>query len=95
MNEWISQSSLVAEEHCQKQQDRGYFTHKGKTTICIHVNCFKGTASYPVGTGVLSPGLKWPGREADHSPPSSVAVKNGGATRPLPLHVFMAWCLIN
>jgi hypothetical protein len=28
---------------------------------------------------VISPGLKWPGREAEHSPPSTAEVKNGGA----------------
>jgi hypothetical protein len=28
-------------------------------------------ASYPMGTGAVSPGVKWPGCEADHSPPSS------------------------
>jgi hypothetical protein len=27
-------------------------------------------------------GVKTPGREADHSPPSSVEVKNGGAIPP-------------
>jgi hypothetical protein len=27
------------------------------------------------GGGGLSPGVKWPGREADHSPPSSAEVK--------------------
>jgi hypothetical protein len=32
-----------------------------------------------MGTGDLSPG-----READHSPPSSAEFKNGGATPPLP-----------
>jgi hypothetical protein len=34
-------------------------------------------ASYPMGTGALSPGVKWQEREADHSPPSSAEVKNG------------------
>jgi hypothetical protein len=33
--------------------------------------------------GPLSPAVKRPGREADHSPPSSVEVKNGGAMPPL------------
>jgi hypothetical protein len=33
-------------------------------------------ASYPVDTGVLSSGVKWPGHEADHSPPFSAEVKN-------------------
>jgi hypothetical protein len=37
--------------------------------------------------GALSPGVKQPRREADHSPPSSAEVKNGGAIPPLP-HVF-------
>jgi hypothetical protein len=32
-------------------------------------------ASYPVGTGSSFPGVKRPGREADHSPPSSTEVK--------------------
>jgi hypothetical protein len=29
-------------------------------------------------------GIKPPGREADHSPPSSAKVKNGGAMPPFP-----------
>jgi hypothetical protein len=32
-------------------------------------------ASYPMGTGALSLGVKRPVREADHSPPSSAEVK--------------------
>jgi hypothetical protein len=32
-------------------------------------------ASYPIGTGALSVGVKRPGREADHSPPSNAEVK--------------------
>jgi hypothetical protein len=33
-------------------------------------------ASYPVGTRGFFPGVKRPGREADHSTPSSAEVKN-------------------
>jgi hypothetical protein len=33
-------------------------------------------ASYPMGIRSSSLGVKWPGREADHSPPSSAEVKN-------------------
>jgi hypothetical protein len=33
-------------------------------------------ASHPVGTEALSPGVKRPGHEADHSPVSSGEVKN-------------------
>jgi hypothetical protein len=32
-------------------------------------------ASYPMGTRALSLGVKRPGRETDHSPPSSAEVK--------------------
>jgi hypothetical protein len=38
-------------------------------------------------SGDLSPALKQPGREADHPPPCSVAVKNDGAIPPL-THMF-------
>jgi hypothetical protein len=40
--------------------------------------------SYPISTGALSPEVKRPGREADHAPPSSADVKNGGAIPALP-----------
>jgi hypothetical protein len=33
------------------------------------------SASYPMGTRDLSLGVKWPEREANHSPPSSAEVK--------------------
>jgi hypothetical protein len=44
--------------------------------------------------GVLSLGIKWPGREADHSPPSSAEVKNGWSYTSIPQCAFMAWCLV-
>jgi hypothetical protein len=50
-------------------------------------------ASYRVGSGALSPGVKGSRREADHSPASSAEVKNGGAI--LPPYISMAWCLTN
>jgi hypothetical protein len=34
----------------------------------------------------LSPGVKWPGHEADHSPSSAAQVKNGGPI-PSPYHM--------
>jgi hypothetical protein len=41
-------------------------------------------ASHPVGPRGSSPGVRRLGREADHSPPSSAKVKNGGAIPSLP-----------
>jgi len=49
-------------------------------------------ASYPMVPGALYLGVKRPGREADHSPPSSAEVKEG--ILPLLQYVFMAWCLV-
>jgi hypothetical protein len=34
--------------------------------------------------GGLFPGVKWPGCESEHSPPSSAEVKNGGTTPTIP-----------
>jgi hypothetical protein len=39
-------------------------------------------------------GVKRPGREADHPPPSSAEVKMRRAKLPLPQYAFMAWCLV-
>jgi hypothetical protein len=44
--------------------------------------------------GALSLGAKWPGHEADNSPPSSPEVKNAWSYTSTPLYVFMAWCLV-
>jgi hypothetical protein len=41
------------------------------------------SASYPMGPGAISPGVKGPGREA-HTYPSSAEVKNDEALQPLP-----------
>jgi hypothetical protein len=41
-------------------------------------------------SGVISPGIKWPGREADHSPPFCVEVKNAWIYISTPPYVFMS-----
>jgi hypothetical protein len=51
------------------------------------------TASYPMDTGASSPGIKWPGLEADNSPPST-ADANAWSCTAIPPYVFMAWCLV-
>jgi hypothetical protein len=47
--------------------------------------------------GTLSPVVKLPGREADHSPPTTVKAKKGEAIPLLPHipHVFKAKSLTN
>jgi hypothetical protein len=39
----------------------------------------------------FSPEVKRPGREADHSPPSSVGVKNEWSCTAAALYIFMPW----
>jgi hypothetical protein len=44
--------------------------------------------------GALSLGVKQPDRDADHSLPSSVEVKNARSYTSTPLYVFTMWCLV-
>jgi hypothetical protein len=49
------------------------------------------TVSRPGG---LFLGVKWPGCEADHSPPSSTDVKNAWIYTYTPQYAFMVWCSV-
>jgi hypothetical protein len=42
----------------------------------------------------LSPGVKRPGREAEHLPVSSAEVKKTWIYTSIPLYAFMAYCLL-
>jgi hypothetical protein len=42
----------------------------------------------------LSPGVKRPGREAEHSPPSVTEVENAWSYTSTPAYIIMAWSLI-
>jgi hypothetical protein len=44
--------------------------------------------------GALSLGVKWQGREADHSPPSSAEMKNAWCYASTPQYAFMVWCSV-
>jgi hypothetical protein len=46
--------------------------------------------SYKMRTGALSRGVKWQGREADHSLPTSAEVKKMWIYTSTPPYVFMA-----
>jgi hypothetical protein len=58
------------------------------------------TTAYRTTLGSTQPplqcilGVKWPGCEADHSPPSSAEVKNAWSCTSTPQYVFMVWCLV-
>jgi hypothetical protein len=46
------------------------------------------------GTRGSFPGVKWPEREADHSPPSNTEVKNAWSYTSTPQYASMAWCSV-
>jgi hypothetical protein len=62
--------------------------------IWVSVGVVRHPASYPLGTRNSFPGGMRPGREADHSPPSSAEVKNAWSYTSTSQYVFMAWCLV-
>jgi hypothetical protein len=47
-----------------------------------------------MGTGALSPVVKWPDHEAEHSPPPSAKVNNAWSYASIPPYIFMAWYLV-
>jgi hypothetical protein len=52
------------------------------------------TASCPMGTGDLTPGVKRPGRDADYSRPSSAEAKKVWSYTFTPQYIFKAGCLV-
>jgi hypothetical protein len=60
------------------------FLHLVQTGSGVH------PTSYLMGTGALSPGVKRPGREADHSPPASAEVKKTWIYTSAPPYAVMA-----
>jgi hypothetical protein len=61
--------------------DRGSIPDRGRgffsSSLCVETGSGAHPASYPIGTGGPFPrGKARPGRDADHSPPSSTGVKN-------------------
>jgi hypothetical protein len=72
----------------------GIETGKGVDDI-VQIGSGVHPTSYPMGTGALSPGLKRPGRETDHSPPASAKVKKTWVCTSTPPYTFMMQCLIN
>jgi hypothetical protein len=68
-------------------------SQKSKTFFLFHsfqIDSGAHPASYPVGPGALSPGVRRKGREADHSPQSSAKVNEGAI--PALSHVFSCHC---
>jgi hypothetical protein len=74
--------------------DRGSISESGRDfslRYCIQTGSGPHPASYRMGAGGSFPGVRRPGREADHSPPCSAEVKNAWSYTFTPPYVFMAW----
>jgi hypothetical protein len=56
----------------------------------VHTDSGVHSTSYPIGTGGSLPGVKQPGREADHSPTASAEVKKMWIYTSTPLYTFVA-----
>jgi hypothetical protein len=66
-------------------RDRGFFSFpKYPYQLSVH------PAFYLMGTGVFSQGLKWPGHDVDHSPPSDEAKHERRCTSPPPMCLHSA-----
>jgi hypothetical protein len=65
-------------------------TRGGDFSVLTEFRLAVGPTQPPIqwGPGCPSPGVEWPGRESDHSPPPSANVKNGGAIPPLPIRLI-------
>jgi hypothetical protein len=70
----------------------------GAGNLSLHHRAQNGSGDRPasdwMGTGGSFPGVKRPGREADHSPPYSAEVKNTRSYTSTPQYAFMARWLI-
>jgi hypothetical protein len=76
----------------------GFGSRQGKRFSILQnvkTGCGAHPPSHQMDTGVPYPGVKQPGREANHSPPSSADIKNAWSCNSTPPNVFMEWFLIN
>jgi hypothetical protein len=79
--------------------DDQWFKSQHRLGICLFITVSRpalGTTQPPIQQvpGALFLGVKRPGREADHSPPSSAEVKNAWSYASAPQYAFMAGCSI-
>jgi hypothetical protein len=71
----------------------GYGLDTEGAGVQVHV-IQTGSGTHPA-TYQWAPGVKWLGREADHSPPTSAEVKNMWIYAFTPPYIFMVWFLIS
>jgi hypothetical protein len=102
MNRWLSYcEARVAESLLclgYGLNDRGSIPSRGRDSFLFATASRSSLGSTQptvcLVPGALSVGVKRPGREADHLPPSSAEVKNALSYTSTLQYVFMTWCLV-
>jgi hypothetical protein len=88
---------LIQCDYIYEPEDRASIPSRDRE-FCVRHCIQSGSGAHPasclVGTGGFFPGLKRPGREDDHSPPSSVEVTSVWRCTFTNPYVFMTCCLI-
>jgi hypothetical protein len=74
--------------------DRGFDYRHGLDTTASRLALRPTQPPIQCIPGDLFLGVKRPGRESDHSPPSSAEVKNTWSYTSASQYVFMAWCSV-
>jgi hypothetical protein len=72
----------------------GFDYRQDRIHCCFQTHSGAHPASCTLGTAFISSGVERPGREADHSLPSSAAIKNTWSCTSTPPYIYMAWCLV-
>jgi hypothetical protein len=80
LGSWVSSGSIVS-DYGLDDWAIGVLSPAGaedfSSSLCVQTGSGAHPASCPMGTGILSPGVKArPGSDADHSSPSSAEVEN-------------------
>jgi hypothetical protein len=66
--------------------DRCSIPGRGRNFSLLH-SVQTGSGAHPASSPMDTSGVKWAVREADHTPPSSAEVNNGGVIPPLPIRL--------
>jgi hypothetical protein len=94
-----SQGNSVNIETSLRTGPPGFNSRQGQWWIYLFSTASKpalGLTQLPIQwvPEALSPGVKRPGREANHSPPSNGEVKNRWSYTSTPFYIFVAWVFI-
>jgi hypothetical protein len=74
----------------ERSEFKSWYDHEFSLLHVVQTGSGVHPTSYTIGTRGSFPEVKWPGREADHSPPTSGEVKKMWIYTSTPPYTFMA-----